>query len=159
MRSTFEIDEFDEKILKIVQRNNRTPSEKIAAEIGLSTSAVQRRLQRLRKERVIVADVSIIAPTANGAPSLTAVIGVTLEQEHIAVLNDFKSKIKRAPEVVQCYFVTGEVDFILVIVVRDMAQYEKFALDYLTDNSNVKRYVTNIVIREVKPEFAANAKS
>jgi len=149
----FEIDEFDEKILKIVQQNNRTPSEKIAARIGLSASAVQRRLQRLRKEGVIQADVSIVSTALKGK-TISAVIGVTLEKEHTVILNEFRNKILSAPEVTQCYFVTGEVDFILIISVGDMSEYEAFAQKFLTDNPNVKSYVTNIVINEVKSRFA-----
>lgn len=147
-----EIDEFDKKILKIVQQNNRTPSEKIAAHVGLSTSAVQRRLQRLRKEGIIQADVSIVSPSVKGQ-ALTAIIGVTLEKEHTVILNEFKNKILSAPEVLQCYFVTGEVDFILVIEVRDISEFESFASQFFTQNPHVKSYVTNIVISEVKPKF------
>ncbi len=147
-----EIDEFDEKILKIVERNNRTPSEKIAEQVGLSTSAVQRRLQRLRKEGIIQADVSIVSPALKGQ-TLTAIIGVVLEQEHTVVLNEFKNKILAAPEVIQCYFVTGEVDFILVIAVKDMSEFKSSALQFFTENPHVKRYITNFVINEVKPKF------
>jgi Lrp/AsnC family leucine-responsive transcriptional regulator len=147
-----EIDEFDEKILKIVQQNNRTPTEKIAAQVGLSTSAVQRRLQRLRKEGIIRADVSIVSPTVKGQ-KLTAVIGVTLEKEHTVILNEFKNKILSAPEVIQCYFVSGEVDFILVIAIKDMSEFESFATQFFTENPHVKRYITNFVISEIKPKF------
>jgi Lrp/AsnC family transcriptional regulator, leucine-responsive regulatory protein len=147
-----EIDEFDERILQIVGRNNRTPSEKIAEQVGLSPSAVQRRLQRLRKEGIIQADVSIVSPALKGQ-TISAVIGVILEQEQTAVLNEFKHNILAAPEVIQCYFVTGEVDFILIVAVKDMAEFERFALRFLTENPYVKRYVTNIVINEVKSRF------
>lgn len=148
----FEIDEFDEKILQIVRQNNRTPSEKIAARVGLSTSAVQRRLQRLRREKIIRADVSVVSPTVAGK-TIMAIVGVTLEREHTVILNEFKNKILSAPEVVQCYFVTGEVDFILTVAVKDMTEFESFALSFLTDNPHVKRYVTNIVLSEVKSPF------
>jgi Lrp/AsnC family transcriptional regulator, leucine-responsive regulatory protein len=147
-----EIDAFDEKILNIVRQNNRTPSEKIARQIGLSSSAVTRRLQRLRKEGIIQADISIVSPAARGQ-AMTAVIGVTLEKEHTVILNEFKHKILSAPEVIQCYFVTGEVDFILIVSVKDMSEFESFAARYLTENPHVKRYITNIVISEVKSRF------
>lgn len=81
---------------------------------------------------------------------MTAVVGVTIEKEHTVVLNEFKNKILSAPEVIQGYFVTGEVDFILIVSVKDMSEFERFALDFLTENPHVKRYITNIVISEVK---------
>jgi Lrp/AsnC family transcriptional regulator, leucine-responsive regulatory protein len=149
----FEIDEFDQKILDIVRQNNRTPAEKIAAAVGLSSSAVQRRLQRLRRERIIQADISIISP-AVGGKAISAVISVTLEKEHPVILNEFRNKIQSAPEITQCFYVTGEVDFILIISVKDMSEYEAFARQFLTGNPNVKSYVTNIVINEVKSRFA-----
>jgi Lrp/AsnC family leucine-responsive transcriptional regulator len=108
-----------------------------------------RRIQRLRKTGIIQADVSIVSPEVFGR-SLTAVIGVTLENENAAVLNEFRKKIRSAEEVTQCLFVTGEVDFILIVSVKDMADFEKFAVRFLTENPHVKRYVTNIVISEVK---------
>lgn len=151
-----EIDEFDEKILKIVRLNNRTPAEKIAEQIGLSASAVQRRLKRLRKENIIQADVSIISPAAAGQV-MTAVVGVTLEKESTVILNDFRSKIRSAPEVIQSYYVTGEVDFILIVAVKDMIEFERFAHSFLTENPHVKRYNTNIVISEVKSRFDVSA--
>ena len=147
-----EIDQFDEKILRILRQNNRISSDKIAQRVGLSTSAVVRRIQRLRKTGIIKADVSIVSPGIFGR-TLTAVIGVTLENENTAVLNEFKRKIKSAEEVTQCLFVTGEVDFILTISVKDMADFERFAASFLTEDPHVKRYVTNIVINEVKSVF------
>ena len=85
---------------------------------------------------------------------MTAVVGVTLENEHTAVLNEFKIKMMSAPEVMQCYFVTGEVDFILIVSVRDMSDFERFAKQFLTDDPHVKRYITNIVINEIKSRFS-----
>jgi Lrp/AsnC family transcriptional regulator, leucine-responsive regulatory protein len=149
-----EIDEFDEKILKIVRLNNWTPAEKIAGRVGLSTSAVQRRLQRLRKEKIIQADISIVAPAVSG-PAMTAVVGVTLEKENSVILNEFRSKIRAAPEIVQSYYVTGEVDFILIVAFKNMPEFESFAERFLTENPYVKRYNTNIVISEIKSLFDA----
>ena len=150
-----EIDQFDEKILGILRRDNRVSSETIARQVGLSTSAVVRRIQRLRKTGVIQADVSIVSPAVFGR-TLSAVIGVTLENENAVVLNEFKREIISAEEVTQCLFVTGEVDFILIVSVKDMADFERFASRYLTDNPHVKRYVTNIVISEIKSIFGGS---
>jgi Lrp/AsnC family transcriptional regulator, leucine-responsive regulatory protein len=147
------IDEFDEKILKIVRQNNRTPAEKIAEQIGLSTSAVQRRLQRLRKEKIIQADISVISPLVRGQ-LMKAVIGVTLEKESTVIYNDFKEKMQKTSEVTQCYLVTGEVDLILIIAVKDMAEFDAFTSKFLTENPHVKRYLTNIVINEVKTDYS-----
>ena len=84
---------------------------------------------------------------------MTAVVGVTLEKESTVILNDFRSKIRSAPEVIQSYYVTGEVDFILIVAVKDMIEFERFAYGFLTENPHVKRYNTNIVISEIKSRF------
>jgi DNA-binding Lrp family transcriptional regulator len=147
-----DIDVFDEKILKIVRQNNRTPSEKIAEQVGLSTSAVQRRLRRLRKDGVIEADVSIISPKHLGN-KITAVIGITLEKEHTVIVNDFKNQMLKADEVAQCYFVTGDADFILIVSFKGMEEYEQFTRKHFKDNPNIKRYYTNIVINQIKTGF------
>ena len=147
-----EIEQFDERILEILRHNNRVSSETIARQIGLSTSAVVRRTQRMRKSGITQADVSIVSPAVFGR-TLSAVIGVTLENENAFVLNEFKREIISAEEVTQCLFVTGEVDFILIVSVKDMADFERFASRFLTDNPHVKRYVINIVISEVKSVF------
>lgn len=149
------IDEFDLKILEIVRRNNRTPAEKIAERVGLSASAVQRRLQRLRAEGIIKADVSIVSTEITGQ-KISAVISVTLEREHTVVLNDFKNGMLNAPEVTHCYFVTGDADFILIASFKDMKEYEKFTRQFFTENSHIKRYHTNIVINQVKSEFTVS---
>lgn len=147
-----EIEQFDERILEILRHNNRVSSETIARQIGLSTSAVVRRTQRMRKSGITQADVSIVSPAVFGR-TLSAVIGVTLENENAFVLNEFKREIISAEEATQCLFVTGEVNFILIVSVKDMADFERFASRFLTDNPHVKRYVINIVISEVKSVF------
>ena len=73
--------------------------------------------------------------------------------ENDIVLNEFKNKMISAPEVNQCYSVTGNVDLILIISIKDMSEFEKFAESFLIENPNVKSFTTNIVIREIKSQF------
>ncbi|MDQ3818510.1 MAG: Lrp/AsnC family transcriptional regulator [Acidobacteriota bacterium] len=145
------MDEFDLKILDIVQRDNRLPTEKIAERVGLSPSAVQRRLKRLRKDGIIEADVAIISPEMVGR-RLTAIVEVTLQTEgHISPAAErFKRLMLDAPEVMQCYHVTGDADIILVVTVRDIQEYEAFTRRYFVENASVRRYKTSIVINRVK---------
>jgi Lrp/AsnC family transcriptional regulator, leucine-responsive regulatory protein len=145
------MDSFDVKILNIVQRDNRLPAEKIADQVGLSPSAVQRRLKRLRKDGIIEADVAIISPEAAGR-RLTAIVEVTVKQERplMRVLEEFKRLALAAPEVMQCYHVTGNADFILIVMARDMQEYEAFTRRLFVENSNVRRFHTSIVVSRVK---------
>jgi Lrp/AsnC family leucine-responsive transcriptional regulator len=145
------MDTLDFKILDIVQRDNRLPAEKIAERVGLSPSAVQRRLKRLRDERVIEADVAIVSPEAAGR-GLTAIVEVTLQQERplSAPMNEFKRMMLDAPEVMQCYHVTGEADFIVVVTAKDMQEYEALTRRFFVDNANVRRFRTSVVVSRVK---------
>ena len=145
------MDLFDIKILNIIQRDNRQSAEKIADRVGLSPSAVQRRLKRLRKEGIIEAEVAIISPEALGR-GLTAIVGVIIDKERrlSQALAEFKKLMLETPEVMQCYDVTGEADFIVIITVKDMPEYETVSRKLFIENPNVRRYKTSLVIRRVK---------
>jgi Lrp/AsnC family leucine-responsive transcriptional regulator len=145
------MDSFDVKILNIIQQDNRLPAEKIADQVGLSPSAVQRRLKRLREEGIIEADVAIISPEAIGR-TLTAIIGVIIDKERplSLALTEFKNLMLNTPEVMQCYDVTGEADFIVIITAKDMQEYELISRQLFMENPNVRRYKTSLVVRRVK---------
>jgi Lrp/AsnC family leucine-responsive transcriptional regulator len=145
------MDSFDLKILNIVQHDNRLPTEKIANQVGLSSSAVQRRLKRLREDKIIEADVSIISPEAVGR-RLIAIVEVTLQKERplSPPMEEFKRLMLGLPEVMQCYHVTGEADFILIVTAKDMQEYEAFTRRVFIDNGSIRRFRTSIVMRRVK---------
>ena len=145
------MDSLDAKILNIIQHNNRVPTEKIAEQVGLSPSAVQRRIRQLRKDRVIEAEVATISPEAVGR-MLTAIVGVIIDKERplLPALKEFKEMMLGAPEVMQCYDVTGEVDFFVVVTARDMQDYEVISRRLFMENPNVRRYKSSLVIRKVK---------
>jgi Lrp/AsnC family leucine-responsive transcriptional regulator len=143
------LDEFDLRILSFVQRNNRLSAEEIADKACLSPSAVQRRLRRLRRNGVIEADVSIIAPAAIGR-DLVVIVEVVLEREKADILAAFKELMLNAPEVMQCYYITGEADFVLIMTAKNMPDYEAFARRFFSENPDVRRFRTSIVISRVK---------
>ncbi|HEX8194619.1 MAG TPA: Lrp/AsnC family transcriptional regulator [Pyrinomonadaceae bacterium] len=145
------MDSFDKKILAIVQQNNQLSTERIAEQVNLSPSAVQRRLKRLRKDGIIEADVAIISPQASGR-LLTIIVEVTLEQERLisSVLDEFKKLVLNTPEVMQCYHVTGNADFILIIDAKDMQDYEALTRRLFIDNRSVRRFQTSVVVSRVK---------
>lgn len=145
------MDSFDVKILNIIQRDNRLPAEKIAERVGLSPSAVQRRLKRLREDGIIEADVAIVSPEAAGR-TLTAIVGVIIDKERplLAALTEFKELMLTTPEVMQCYDVTGEFDFIVIVTARDMQEYEIISRKLFMENPNVRRYKSSLVVRRVK---------
>jgi Lrp/AsnC family transcriptional regulator, leucine-responsive regulatory protein len=145
------MDSYDVKILNILQHDNRLPTERIAEQVGLSPSAVQRRLKRLREQGTIEAEVAVISPEAAGR-KLIAIVEVTMQRERLlsASQNEFRRLMVATPEVMQCYHVTGNADFILIITATDIQEYEALTRRLFVDNPSVRGYTTSIVMRRVK---------
>jgi Lrp/AsnC family leucine-responsive transcriptional regulator len=103
-----ELDDFDRRLLDAVQEDSRRTGEALAAMVGLSPAACLRRLQRLRAAGVIEREVAIVDPRFTPA-RLGLIVNVTLERERPDLVDDFARSMRRAPEVSQCYYVTGAV--------------------------------------------------
>ena len=143
------LDEFDVKILRIVQHNNQTSQRVIAERIGLSPPAVARRLQRLRETQVIRSDVAVLDEAAVGRP-LTIIVQVTTENERLDLLDAMKDRFNRCPQIQQCYYVTGEMDFILILNVKDMAEYTELTRTLFFEGGNVRSFRTCVSMENVK---------
>jgi Lrp/AsnC family leucine-responsive transcriptional regulator len=156
------LDDFDRALLAQVQVNNQMPARQLAEKIGLSESAVLRRLRRLRSEGVIAADVSIVSPSVLGLP-LTIHVLVSLERESAALLDAFTRKLRGRPEVRQAWYVTGEADCVLLLQLAGMEAYEGFAREMFHDDPNVRAFRTIVSMREIvgpnhsKPQRAVPA--
>lgn len=150
-----ELDELDKKILNQLQQNNRVTNEELGAMVNLSTSSVQRRLKRLREDKVIEADISVVSPTAVGY-GITCVVDVTLYLGNSQVIDNFKTLMNKCAEVMQCYYVTGTYDFVVIVNTRDMQHYEEFSKKYLMDNTTVKQFYTHVVMDKVKTGLSVN---
>jgi DNA-binding Lrp family transcriptional regulator len=143
------LDAFDRRILEILQRDNRTPQRRIGEMVNLSAPAVQRRIKRLEEEGVIAANVAILAPEKLGR-SLSIIVEISVESERSDDLDAVKAAFRAAPEVQQCYYVTGDVDFVLVVLVADMAEYEALTRRLFFRNANVKKFRTLVTMDRVK---------
>ena len=148
-----EVDGFDKKLLQLLQQNNRMTADELGEVVGLSSSAVQRRLKRLRDEKVIEADVSIISPAVVGI-GITCIVDIILEVGNSRELKKFKSIMAQCSEVMQCYFVTGTYDFVIIINAKNMSEYEEFTKKWLMDNPNVKHFYTHVVLDKVKVGYS-----
>ncbi|MDE5458830.1 winged helix-turn-helix transcriptional regulator [Bradyrhizobium sp. CSA112] len=146
-------DRIDARILEIVQKNNRLTSEVLGEMVGLSATACQRRLKRLRSEGIIESDVSIVSVKSVGRPIQMLVL-VTLERERSDIIDKFKKAIKSSAEVVNGFYVTGDADFVLYISARTMEDYERFTRRFFYENSDIKGFKTMVVMDRVKASFA-----
>jgi len=144
-----DLDSFDQAILGILQQNNGTSQRVIGEAVNLSAPAVQRRIRRMEESGVIQANVAIVDPEKVGQ-SITLIVDVELVSERTGLIDAAKQSFAEAPEVQQCYFVTGEADFVLVMTVATMADYEALARRLFHSNENVKRFRTLVTMDRVK---------
>jgi Lrp/AsnC family leucine-responsive transcriptional regulator len=143
------LDALDLRLLELIQADSRMPQSELGEQVHLSTAAVNRRLKRMRDEGVIQRYGAVLSPAALGH-ALTIVAEVETESEQIDLLDAMKRSFKACPQVQQCYYVTGEWDFILVFVVRDMAQYTALTRQLFFQSNNVKRFRTLVTMDPVK---------
>ncbi|TCN32643.1 Lrp/AsnC family transcriptional regulator [Sinorhizobium americanum] len=144
-----QLDAFDRKILEILQRDNTTPQRTIGEAVNLSAPAVQRRIKRMTEEGVIRANVAVIDPGAVGQ-AITIFVEVEVISETAEQIEQAKREFAAAAEIQQCYYVTGEADFVLVIVVPSMADYEALTRRLFFGNNNVKRFRTFVAMDRIK---------
>lgn len=145
------MDNFDRLILQEMQINNRQTQEQLAERVGLSPSAVRRRIEKLRADKIIRADVSLIDPAKVG---ITVITSIRFENEDRKSYARFTQLMQDAREVSQCYMVSGEVEFVIIAHMPDLAHYEEWMARYLLDEPFIQRAHTNIVYKRIKYETA-----
>ncbi len=153
METEIPLDAVDRRILQALQAQGRITYDELAAQVGLSASATLRRVKRLEDAGVIAAYVALLAPERVGL-GLTAVLNVRLEKQSEgdkrSPMDAFAAAVQAWPEVVECSALTGEMDYLLRVVVRDMAHYSRFVLDSLLKHPSVQDCKTSFVLRQLK---------
>jgi Lrp/AsnC family transcriptional regulator, leucine-responsive regulatory protein len=137
------LDAFDRKILAILQEDNMRPQRTIGEAVNLSAPAVQRRIKRLTEAGVIQANVAVVDPEAVGQP-ITIFVEIEVFSETAEQIESAKREFAKTPE----------IDFILVIVVPAMADYEALTRRLFFGNNNVKRFRTFVAMDRVKVGLA-----
>ena len=143
---------FDLRLLTALQREGRAPNAALAETVGLSASQVSRRLARLEAEGVIAAYAALLKPDAVGL-SVLAFSSISLERQAEA-MDGFEAAVLRFPEILECYSVTGEQDFVLRIVARDLKAFADFLSDRLLRVPGVRSVRSSIVLHTIKQTTA-----
>lgn len=154
-KSPKEPDAFDLAILRLLQQNCTLPQRQIGEAVNLSTASVQRRIKRLESEGIIAAQTAQIDPKAVGLP-LTIVVEVELKAETVGRIDEMKRGFQEAPEIQQCYYVTGEIDFVLVVIVEDMSEYEELTQRLFFPNENIRKFRTLVAMDRTKSGMNIN---
>jgi len=147
------LDQTDRDILSVLQQDSRLSADALADRIGASRSSVQRRLKRLNETGVIEREVVQVNPEKVDA-RMTFVVEVELERERVDLLDDFKRSVLALEEVQQCYYITGHADFILIVLARDMKDYDRFSRQVFVANPNIRRFATSVVVDRVKTSLS-----
>jgi Lrp/AsnC family transcriptional regulator, leucine-responsive regulatory protein len=143
------LDRIDEKILAIMQSNNQMTCNEMAERVSISPSSCRRRIDALRRNGTIVADVSIVNPDVLGE-RLIVIALVTLERDTPDGHAAFRRAMLDLPQVFDCEYVAGHCDYVVRFKLASMAQYESLADQYFTADPTVKRVDSLVVMKAVK---------
>lgn len=143
------LDRYDFDILRMLQKDNLTPQKEIAEQVNLSTTAVHRRIKRLTALGVIQKNVAVVNPDKVGH-TVTLIVEIALNDVHFRMTDEAKKIFLSIPQIQQCYQVTGDADFILIITLQTMAQYTELNRQLFETNPNIKGVKTFVSISQVK---------
>ncbi|MCR6633068.1 MAG: Lrp/AsnC family transcriptional regulator [Magnetospirillum sp.] len=143
------MDAIDRRILTELQRNGRISNADLAQAVGLSPSPCLRRVKALEEAGTIRTYVALLDPEAVGLP-VSVFVHVTLERQVEERLDAFEVAITRRPEVLECYLMTGEADYLLRVVVPDLGAYERFLKDHLTRIPGVASIKSSFALKQVR---------
>ena len=147
-RSPLALDEFDHQLLDLLQRDAATTLTALGESVGLSPSAVQRRLTRYRKAGLL-RQVAVLDPKALGNTTLAAV-SVAMERDSAKQHATFCNRMRAATEVQQCYVLAGEWDYLVILATTSVGHCREVAERLFVDEGNIRRYETRLVFDTVK---------
>ena len=143
------LDEIDRKILKHLQQEARISNTELADRVGLSPAPCLRRVRTLEDRKVISKYVTLLDPSAVEL-GVTVFVQISLDLQVEDRLDIFERAITRRPEVLECYLMTGDADYLVRVVVPDVAAYERFLKDVLTRVDGVAGIKSSFALKQVK---------
>ncbi|WP_137861563.1 MULTISPECIES: Lrp/AsnC family transcriptional regulator [unclassified Sphingomonas] len=147
MTKTEPLDSFDLKLLELLQMDVQQPVAALAEAVGLSAPACYRRIRRLRETGVIEREIAVVRPKTLGWP-LSMIVLVTLERENANTVGEMFELFRAEPEVMEAWNVTGDHDFAVRIIARDMESYDDLVRRLFSADERVRTFETLVVIRE-----------
>lgn len=148
-----QLDRFDRQLLNLVQQDSSLAAERLAEQVPLSPSAIQRRLRRMREQGVIMRDAAILDPAKIGRPNFF-IVSLEVERERPELLAQLRTWLNEQEHIQQAFYVTGEVDFVLIATAPDMEAFDALMSRLMQENTNVKRFTTNVSLGLVKRGLA-----
>ncbi|WP_066568662.1 Lrp/AsnC family transcriptional regulator [Snodgrassella sp. CFCC 13594] len=146
-----ELDRLDKQILNIMQTDGTTPLKVLAEEVGSSVATCQRRIQQMVDEGVIIKQVVMVNPDAVGR-HLSVFVMIEMDKQNFALQDEFVRRVNKEPDVMSCYEISGDYDYMLLVHARDMADYHQFTRRVLTSENNVRGFKSQFVMNFNKVE-------
>ena len=146
-------DRSDLRILEHLQADARLSTVDLADRIGLSASPCAWRVRQLEDRGVISRRVTLLNPRQVGLP-VSVFVSVTLEHQEEKMLKHFEVAVSEWPEVMECYLMTGDADYLLRIVAADLDAYQAFLMGKLTQLEGVANIRSSFALRQVRYETA-----
>ena len=143
------LDRTDRTILAELQRDGRLTNRELAEKVHLSESACLRRVRSLEEAGVIDRYAALVSQTKVGLPG-NVFVSITLNRQEQADLAAFEEAVRRVPEVMECYLMTGQQDYLLRVVVTDPADFERLHSQHLTRLPGVARVQSSFALRTVR---------
>jgi Lrp/AsnC family transcriptional regulator len=144
-----DLDPVDLQLLALLQKDASPTTAELADKVGLSQSPCWRRICRLEEMGLIKKRVALLDPEKLGL-GVVVFTSVNLSSHHGTALTDFETRVARFPEVVECYTMTGTMDYMLKIVTKDVQHYEIFARKHLAQVPNIREMHSNVAITRIK---------
>ncbi len=142
------LDKIDGRILEIIQETGRISNTDLADRVGLSPSPCWRRVRALESNGIIERYVTLVNAKAVGLP-INVFATVTLEKQVEPALEAFEKAVTERPEVMECNLMTGDFDYLLRVVVPDLAAYERFLMDHLTRIKGIASIKSSFSLKQV----------
>ncbi|MBK0399164.1 Lrp/AsnC family transcriptional regulator [Limibaculum sp. M0105] len=143
------LDAIDVKILALLQERADIPNVELADAVGLSPSPCLRRVRLLEEAGIIRRRVTLLEPRAVDL-SVNVFVSVTLEKQVEERLQEFETAVRRRPEVMECYLMTGQSDYLLRVAVPDLDAYERFLKNHLTRIPGVASIKSSFALKQVQ---------
>lgn len=143
------LDAIDRRILRVLQENARIANVELAQAVGLSPSPCLRRVRDLEERGIVRRYVGLLDPGAVGLP-VSVFVQVTLERQVERALETFEQAVQARPEVMECYLMTGDADYLLRVVVPDLDAFQRFLMDHLTRVPGVASINSSFALKQVK---------
>jgi DNA-binding Lrp family transcriptional regulator len=148
-QSSTALDRYDRALLQVLQREGRITNSELAARVHLSESACLRRVRALESAGLIEGYAAVINQQRAGCP-LDVFVSITLERQERADLRAFEDAVRKVPEVMECYLMSGEYDYLVRVVVADTADFERVHSQHLTSLPHVARVHSSFALRTVQ---------